>query len=364
MTSSEDVISILAGIVRRGHPDKKHAIPLYQYVKRHHVSRGTFLRSVSRAMLVSNESGNGTVTLIQVVIPRTRRYAYCAALLKKFEFWKKSYPSTRLVEVASVADMVERGLTGGTSWPYVISVCDFPHSQVDLDYTFGALIVQRQIFMPVVWGYTNNKYTDSSTSAEMTNYRLRHSQRLHVTRQHYQSSVMPLQLARINQRSRQLSDGVSGPLPAVSGPLPAAYTGVAPRGNQTQGLLRTVATESPIQGSVPAQDNGPSESPATRMCLCCCEEKTMHVLDCGHVCCEACINASFAATQRRLCHMCRREWTFHRPVDIGSVLPNVVCDVCKKPRVYVMVCGHAACGCPDTVCAKCNTGPRVQVFLL
>lgn len=346
------MITILAGIVQRGNPDRKHAIPVYQYVKRHHVSKGRFLRSV-------NSDGSGTLTLIQVVIPRVYRYAYSAALVKRFQLWIKSYPSAELVEVDSIADMVRCGLTGGNNWPYVVSICDFAHSEleVDADYTFGAQIVRRQLPLPVMWGYVNDKYTDSITLAEMTDYRDRNAQQLHRERAHYRRSIVrgQLEIPDINRRARTLSD-------IVSGPLHMASDGPTIRRNPAIGVSRTPVTANPRQRSISAHDKGPSGS-STRMCFCCCEEKPMHVLNCGHVCCETCIDTNVRFTQQRLCYMCKTEWTFHRPVDSSSVLPHVVCDVCEKPRVYAMICGHATCGCPDSVCSRCNTGATVQVFM-
>lgn len=316
MSFSTDMITLIAGIVRKGNPDKKQAIPIYPYVERHHVSKGRFLRSYARR-------GTFTLTLIQVVIPRVHRYAYSAALENKFRVWTRSC-EIELVEVPSIAQMIVE-CSQDNKCPYVINVVQFTCSEPSpgIDNTFGAQIVLRQLPLPIIWGYVADKYTDSITLAEMTGYKAAYAQGLQRTRALLRRQIHitdDTQRAGVSTRHRTSMIGVEA--------------------------LRSCASRS-----------------ATLMCICCCEVKPMRVLNCGHMCCKACIEMNVNVTQKRLCFICKTEWTFHLPIDTSNLIPDDVCAVCQKPRMYLMICGHATCECRYSVCSTCNTGATVRVFV-
>lgn len=359
MSSSAEKITLLAGIVRKGNPDKKQAIPVYWYVERHHVSKGRFQRSY----LIGGV--NATLTLIQVVIPRIYRYAYSTALLKRFQIWIKSCPLAELIEMSSIGRMLEYDVTADNKCPYVFSVCDFAHSDlaVDAENTFGSQIVRRQLPLPIMWGYVNDKYTDVITLAEINRYRDLHAhehRRLQWERVRHRQFVFreylrqQIEMREADRRARTLSD--------ILGHHHMGSDGTRRDSSVRVESSRAPVTVNPGQRSISAHAEGSSRS-ATLVWYCCCEEKPMRVLNCGHICCETCIEKNVGVTQKRLCYMCKAEWKFHRPVDTGSVLPHVVCDACNKPRVYMMICGHATCGCPDSVCSKCNTGLSIRAFI-
>lgn len=359
MSSFAEKITLLAGIVRKGDPDKKQAIPVHRYVERHHVSKGRFLRS--------NRVGgeNVTLTLIQVVIPRGHRYAYSTAIHKRFQFWIKACPSAELIEVSSIAHLLEYDLTADNKCPYVFSVCESAHSDlaVDAENTFGAQIVRRQLTLPVMWGYVNAKYTDQTTLTEITRYRELHAHE--HRRLQWEQRVRSRQLMFREHVRRQVE--TRDATRRLSDILIRHRVGSDEPNTRSDSLVRAESprapvTASPGQRSISAHAEGSTRS-ATLVCFCCCEEKPMHALNCGHICCEACIEKNVKVTQKRFCYVCKAEWTFHRPVDASSVLPHVVCHVCDKPRVYVMICGHATCGCPNSVCSKCNTGATIRVFI-
>lgn len=358
MSYSAEKIHLIAGIVRRGYPDKKQAIPTYQYVERHHVSKGRFWRLTRAA------EDNVTLTLIHVVIPRVCRYKYSAAVHERFQLWIRPRSSATLVEMSSLVDILRYAFFADNKCPYFFSIHEFTSSDlaVDAENTFGAQIVRYQLNIQVIWGYVKEKYTDSMTLAEMTRYRALHAherRRLQWARVHQRQLAFrehlnqQIAMREAEHRARRLSVMLGASETNTPGNSPArvqaSSTPAVPTVNSRQRSLSAHAESSRMH--------------ATAVCFCCYEEKPMHVLNCGHICCKTCIEMNVTVTRKRLCYMCKTEWTFHRPVDISSVLPHVVCDVCNKPTVYIMICGHASCECPHSVCSKCNTGARIRAFV-
>lgn len=306
MSFTTDRITLIAGIVRKGKPDKKQAIPIYSYMERYHVSKGRFLRSFSR----------GTLTLIQVVIPRVNRYKYSAALEEKFRIWTSGM---ELGEVPSLAHMiVECSQDQDNKCSFFITAVPFTcSSDPSRDNTFGAEIVLRELPLPIIWGYVADKYTDSITLAEIAGYRAAYGQGLHRTR-----ALLRRQIHTTDSTQRS---GVSTRMLAVE-------------------AFRLCASRS-----------------SNLMCICCLEVKPMHVLNCGHMCCKACIEMNVNVTQNRLCFLCKTKWTFHLPIDTSNLMDDV-CALCQKPKMYLMICGHATCEC-GYMCSTCNTGATVRVYV-
>lgn len=338
-------IHIIAGVIRRGKPDMKQAPPVCSYVRRYHVSKW-------RLCVLDRRNSETTLTLIHAVIPSDRFQHYSARVKVRIEGWIKSHEPNEPIATRSLASAFAQDLSDNKC-PYFVNRKELPSDPV---CTFGMCIVRyEEAHITWLWDSrkTKTKYTDTETAAEVARCRglpVPVVERTPQTRQpddrepHRSSRERVTSLDRFLASGRQLTFVTRETPPRLSadGPLEAA------RGSEEH-----------TNGDVAAGSDGAD----LLTCFCCYEQKPMCLLSCGHICCSACIDQGVKVTKKRSCFVCKAEWTFCRAVDIRSVKPDIVCAECDERRVYIMICGHATCGCSTRVCPTCNTGPTVRVFM-
>ncbi|XP_041730205.2 uncharacterized protein LOC121561832 [Coregonus clupeaformis] len=100
-----------------------------------------------------------------------------------------------------------------------------------------------------------------------------------------------------------------------------------------------------------AEDTG-SENPFT--CFCCYATANIY-LECGHLCCTACIQqlktddgGGFA------CGICRKASSLYKPMEITHY-SDCRCTACLKQKQWVSDCGHLTCTCYTVRCIICST---------
>lgn len=339
-------IHIIAGVVRRGRPDVRQAPPVSSYVRRYRVSKWR-LRTLDRRIIET------TLTLIHAVIPADKFEQYSLRLKARFEGWITSHAPNEPIATTSLASAFAQDVSDN-NWPYFVSRGELLS---DSAITFGARIVRYEEAHVPWWVWdsmkTQPKYTDALTAEEMARCRGAPSvgvgRMQPVVREPHHRSPWEGFASPDLEHERRLTFVTQDP-----GRLQANGPGGPP------GVIGADAGERSDSDSDAAAGSRGADLPA---CCCCYERKPMCMLSCGHMCCSACIDQGVRVTKKRSCFLCKAEWTFCRAVDTSSVQPDIVCVECNKPRVYIMICGHATCGCSTRVCPTCNTGPTVRVFM-
>lgn len=318
---------VVAGFVRNVTKiDPKRSPPQARYLMRYCVNRWISVHDDTQQML----------TVMHVLIPKTRLLEYTERLVTMFQNWLPSEFQCLTAE-HSLDALLDQTLFESQS-SYFIVTLDFA-DDTGRQLSFGQAVKKHNqsviLHHPdipstqLTWKVSGRAHADADTLKEM-------EQPIVQSASTHTPATLTSRATPVSQSAAVA--GTSRDIVAVTFPTAAAGTS-----QDTVTSQHTPMTET----------NSISRDSDSYSCPVCFGTVHLCLFECGHVMCKQCIEFSKTLTDEQQCSLCRKRWNTYRVIYVDSISKKI-CSRCKKEKQYFMLCGHATCACPRPVCRRCH----------